>query len=141
MATIAPTVAMNVLAAVITSSPGCTPTACSARLSASVPELTPIACFAPMAPPNRPSNSATALPSVKSPECTSASMSASTAFTSMNWRSRYEYLTCMVSSPRVEVADRADDLARGVCGHADHAAKSVVYRAASRRLAAVQPAR
>jgi len=44
---IAPTVAMKVLAAVMTSSPCPTPTALSGSFSASVPEPTPMACLVP----------------------------------------------------------------------------------------------
>ena len=45
---IAPTVATNVFAAVITSSPEPTPRALSESLIASVPELTPIAYLVPI---------------------------------------------------------------------------------------------
>ena len=63
----APTVAMKVLAVVMTSSPGPTPSAFRPSLMASVPELTPIAWRVPIIAANFCSNSRTGLPSVKSP--------------------------------------------------------------------------
>ena len=73
---IAPTVAMNVLGEVITSSPGPIPISFIGKMSESVPELTPIAYGRPIIFAKRPSNSVTALPSVKSPVNTSSRMSA-----------------------------------------------------------------
>ncbi len=58
---------MKVLAVVITSSPGPTPSAFSPSLIASVPEFTPIEWRVPIMAANFSSNSRTGLPSVKSP--------------------------------------------------------------------------
>jgi hypothetical protein len=75
---------MKVLAAVITSSPQVTSQARRPSFSASVPEPTPIACSTPIREAKRLSNSATGLPSVKSPEGTNSRSLASTESTSAN---------------------------------------------------------
>ena len=64
---IAPTVATNVFAVVITSSPNSTPTYLSESLIASVPEFTPTAYSAPISLANSFSNFLSGSPSVKSP--------------------------------------------------------------------------
>ena len=67
---IAPTVATNVLAAVITSSPNETPFAFNESLIASVPEFTPNACLTPISFEKLASNFFKGAPSVKSPVLT-----------------------------------------------------------------------
>ncbi|MNI60728.1 hypothetical protein D3C73_1159600 [compost metagenome] len=66
-ATIAPTVATNVFAQVMTSSPGPIPSARSARIKASVPELREIALAPLQRSDIHASNFATSSPSTKSP--------------------------------------------------------------------------
>ena len=57
-------VAMKVLTGTMTSSPGPTPAACSARRTASVPVLTPTQCAAPQNAANAASNSVSSGPIV-----------------------------------------------------------------------------
>ena len=64
---IAPTVATNVFAAVITSSPGPTFKTRRESFMASVPEFTPTAYFVPMSFAKFFSNFSSSLPKVKSP--------------------------------------------------------------------------
>ena len=66
-ASIASAVAANVIATVITSSPGLVPSAIRARRSASVPDATVIACRAPASAANSASNAATSGPRMKVP--------------------------------------------------------------------------
>ena len=68
----APTVATNVLAAVITSSPGFIPRARRLSFIASVPLLTPIANLLPINFAKACSNSASGFPRVKSPVATNS---------------------------------------------------------------------
>src|SRR5579864_2637302 len=93
VATIAPTVAINVFGVVITSSPGPTPSRRRGKLRASVPVPTPTACGMPLSSAKRRSNCSTAAPSVNSPDRTSARTSSRYASISANCRSRYEKLT------------------------------------------------
>ena len=90
---IAPTVATKVFAAVITSSPKPIPLAFNASLIASVPELTPIACFDPINCANFCSNSVKGFPSVKSPVETKLLSCSHKSSAFSNCCFRYEYLT------------------------------------------------
>ena len=74
---IGPAVAINVWAVVMTSSPGPTPTASSARCNAAVPEPTPTAPFAPTLAANACSKPATSLPRMKLVLSTTRCMAAS----------------------------------------------------------------
>src|SRR5688500_8808311 len=92
---IAPAEAMNEFGAVMTSSPGPMPSALKIRISASVPEFTPIAWRAPQSAAKRFSNSSTAGPSVDWPVLRSPRMQARISSASASCVSRYEYLTFM----------------------------------------------
>src|SRR5262245_57668718 len=79
-------VAMNVMGTVITSSPGPTPAAKSARCRADVPELTATQCLAPTYWAKAASNSATRGPRMKAADSAACSSAGNTsAFNPANW--------------------------------------------------------
>src|SRR5262245_11593961 len=112
---IAPTVAMNVLAAVMTSSPGPTPRAFNARRRPSVPDPTPNANCTPTAFANRASNSPTALPSVKSPVAITSRKRAKMGSGSANCSGKYEKGTRNAYSSEW---DQPSGVPRSTLGHA-----------------------
>ena len=82
-------VAGHVIGVVITSSPGPTPSATSARCIAAVPEETASACFAPTYSAKRRSSSAARGPVVSQPErSVSATAAISSSPTAGGWKPR-----------------------------------------------------
>src|SRR5262245_11879434 len=82
-------VAMNVMGTVITSSPGPTPAASSARCRADVPELTATQCWAPTYSAKAASNSATLGPRMNAADSAACSRAGRTSsFSPANWAFR-----------------------------------------------------
>ena len=94
---IAPTVATNVLAAVITSSPGFISRTFKLNFIASVPELTPTAYFVPIKLANFFSNIVNSFPKVKSPVFTNFFNLLHRSGAFENCCLRYEYLTFIIN--------------------------------------------
>src|SRR3954470_11887979 len=122
-------VAGHVIGLVITSSPGPTPSASSARCIAAVPEVTAIACFAPRYSANRSSSSAAFGPVVSQPErIVSATAAISSSPTAGGWNPTFLDVTgCIDRLEAYEIGRTASPLQRllAALANRDHGARAV----------------